>query len=582
MTDSVRFFRRVIILSLAALLLLLLWGCQTARVSAPGKTGPSEGFPGAPKSLAYFHYLKAQRLLLEDNSEGAITEYLEALKYDAASAQVETELAAIYQRQGKVKQALEHVEKALKLDPGYQEAHFLLAGLHVGLRQLKEATREYEHILKLDPENREARLFLATLYAQQRQFDKAILAIKDLLRQDPKLTVAHYYLGRVYLETGNLAEARKEFNQVLALEPGFVPAMFDLATALERDKQYSRALAIYRRILKKQPANSRAWINIGRLMLATKHLAEAHKAFDKVRELEKSDNVVALSVGVIYLENNLPDEALREFSRLLDQPRFKDQAHYFMGLALEEKEDSKAAIKEYRLVEKGSESYVSARLRLAFLLHRAGQRAEAWAILDEVKTLAPDQEDVYLTFSYLYEEEKQWDKGIALIKQGLEKLPQSVELNFRLAAFHEKKPDREASIKQVKKVLELDPQNADAQNFLGYTYAEAGIHLDEAESLIRAALRAKPEAGYIIDSLGWLLYKKGQYDKAVAELERAFKKMPKDSTVAEHLGDALTKLRRYQEALEVYRKALGLENSNRGELEKKIKTTEQLLTGRAP
>ena len=78
------------------------------------------------------------------------------------------------------------------------------------------------------------------------------------------------------------------------------------------------------------------------------------------------------------------------------------------------------------------------------------------------------------------------------------------------------------------------------------------------------------------------LYQKGQYDKAVVELERAFKKLPKDSTVAEHLGDALAKVKRYPEALEVYRKALTLENSNRGELEKKIKTTEQLLKGRAP
>jgi len=130
-------------------------------------------------------------------------------------------------------------------------------------------------------------------------------------------------------------------------------------------------------------------------------------------------------------------------------------------------------------------------------------------------------------------------------------------------------------------VLELNPDNADAQNFLGYSYAEVGENLDEAEKLVKEALRAKPNSGHIIDSLGWVYYKRGQYDKAVAELERAHHIMPQDGTVAEHLGDAYFQMKRYREALRIYRRALVLENANTSALRKKIMQVESILKGPA-
>jgi tetratricopeptide (TPR) repeat protein len=156
------------------------------------------------------------------------------------------------------------------------------------------------------------------------------------------------------------------------------------------------------------------------------------------------------------------------------------------------------------------------------------------------------------------------------------------EIYFRLAVLYEKQNNRTESIQQIKKVLELDPNNADAQNFLGYSYAEAGVNLDEAEKLIREALLDKPDSGHIVDSLGWVYFKKGQYDKAVAELERAHRLMPQDGTVAEHLGDAYFQMKRYRDALRIYRRGLGLENANTSILRKKINQVEIFLKGPTP
>ena len=461
-----------------------------------------------------------------------------------------------------MKQALAHAEKSLRLDPKQQEAYFLLASLHVGLNQLDEATREYERILTLDPKNREARLFLATLYAQQRRYPKAIRTVQELLRLDPTLVVGYYYLGRIYLETDRLADAKKEFQRVLSMDPKFVPAMFDLGVVLEREHQYSKALAMYRRILRAYPRNSKVWTSIGRLYLIMNHYSDAQKAFRTVRELERNDPAADFNIALICLEQKLPDDAIRLLRPLLTVPRYQERVRYFIAMALEEKGDLKAAALEYQLVNQGSEYFVQARLRLANLTFQKGDKARARQILNDLLTRAPKQEEIYLTNSYFYEEDNQWDLAIQALTAGLGQVEQPQEIHFRLAVLYEKENKRPESIEQIKKVLELDPNNADAQNFLGYSYAEAGVNLDEAEKLIQEALRTKPNSGHIIDSLGWVFYKKGQYDKAVTELERAHRIMPQDSTVAEHLGDAYFKVKRYRDALRIYRRALGLENAN--------------------
>lgn len=569
------------ILSLCLVGMVLLWwvgGCKTIRPPVPmGKRAEKVPEVEPSKSQSYYHYLKAQQYLLDDDISGAIREYQEAAKFDPNSADLQIELAILYQQHGELTKALTHVEKALKIDPKNQEAHFLLGGLHVGLNQLREAIDSYERVLVLNPESREARLFLATLYAQQRRFPQAINAIQGILKRDPDLAVGHYYLGRFYLEMNQLAKAKKELDLTLAKDPDFLPAKFDLAQVLEQEKKYSQALAIYRDVLHKQPSSSRAWASIGRLYLATGRDKLAHRAFQKVKSLEKDNPSSLLQVGLIYLEQRHLNDAIRELQQLLTNPRYKNQARYFIGTALEEKGDPQGAIHMYQGVERATDFYVPARLRLAYLYYQERKREQARQILNELKVLDPAREEVYLTISYFYEEEGLWHRAISALEEGVKRLPQSAELYSRMALLYEKQKNRPQSIKLIKKALELDPDNPDILNFLGYSYAEEGTNLDEAERLILKALAVKPESGQIIDSLGWVYYKKGLYDKAVVQLERAFQKLSTDATIAEHLGDVYVKQNRLHDALRIYRKALHLENADTRRLRQKIDAIERRL-----
>jgi tetratricopeptide (TPR) repeat protein len=115
---------------------------------------------------------------------------------------------------------------------------------------------------------------------------------------------------------------------------------------------------------------------------------------------------------------------------------------------------------------------------------------------------------------------------------------------------------KDLSIKEMKQVIQIDPEHANALNYLGFTYAESGMYLDEAEELIKKALKLKPNDGYITDSLGWVYFKKGLFDQAVLWLEKATRLAPDDPIILEHLADAYTKKNLLKAALKYYKMAL--------------------------
>jgi tetratricopeptide (TPR) repeat protein len=128
----------------------------------------------------------------------------------------------------------------------------------------------------------------------------------------------------------------------------------------------------------------------------------------------------------------------------------------------------------------------------------------------------------------------------------------------------------------MKTVIKIEPKNTNALNYLGYTYAEMGENLDEAERLIKAALEEKPNDGYITDSLGWVYFKKGLFNEAVKYLEKAVSLLPEDPVILEHMGDAYFKISHKEKALQFYKRSLSKKKKDKESLEKKI----QELTGK--
>ena len=130
---------------------------------------------------------------------------------------------------------------------------------------------------------------------------------------------------------------------------------------------------------------------------------------------------------------------------------------------------------------------------------------------------------------------------------------------------------KDQSIAAMKNVLRLTPNDAEALNYLGYTYADMGINLDEAEMLIQSALKIKPDDGYITDSLGWVYYKRGDYSRALKLLTKAVSMIPDDPVILEHLGDVYYQMNSKENALNYYRQSLKKKTSGRDVLERKVR-----------
>jgi Flp pilus assembly protein TadD len=157
-----------------------------------------------------------------------------------------------------------------------------------------------------------------------------------------------------------------------------------------------------------------------------------------------------------------------------------------------------------------------------------------------------------------------------VLKTALEFAPKDDKIYFNLGVLYDKAGDWQECIGQMRKVLQINPDHAQALNYIGYTYAEKGINLDEAENLIKRALELKPDDGYITDSLGWVYFKKGETEKAVAELEKAHRLTPDDPVIAEHLGDVYAKNNLPEKAIRMYELAIKLD-PKKTELREKIK-----------
>jgi len=204
-----------------------------------------------------------------------------------------------------------------------------------------------------------------------------------------------------------------------------------------------------------------------------------------------------------------------------------------------------------------------------------------------IETAIKEKDDVpqfYTFYASLLDELTEYDKAIKMLTSAVEKFPEHSQMRYFLGSMWDRKGDKNASLFHMKKVIELEEDHVQALNFIAYTYAEDGINLDEAERMAFKALEKSPDDGYILDTVGWVKYKKGQYAEAIKYLEEAHRIAEKESLIAEHLGDAYFRYDLIDKAKKMYLKAVSVaESSGRlQELKTKLTNIDKQLDLRKP
>ncbi|MCX5834786.1 MAG: tetratricopeptide repeat protein, partial [Deltaproteobacteria bacterium] len=299
-------------------------------------------------------------------------------------------------------------------------------------------------------------------------------------------------------------------------------------------------------------------IKLGKVLLRDRKYEEAVSQFQEILKRDPANREVRFTLGLIYYEWNKHDEAIAEFSEVLKGFPNDDEARYFRAAAYGEKKLYGEALADLNKIPVSSDLYANAQIQIGVILKKQNRPQEAIEVTKKAMNVKKGDPALYGFLASLYEDAKDLKTAEQTLLEGLTMAPANADLHYRLGVLYEKTDRFNESMKQMEEVLKIEPESAEALNFIGYSYADRGIKLQEAEDMIKKALELRPGDGYITDSLGWVYFKQNRTDEAVKYLEEALRILPEDPAIAEHLGDAYARTGRVQDAIEKYKLVLQL------------------------
>jgi len=238
-------------------------------------------------------------------------------------------------------------------------------------------------------------------------------------------------------------------------------------------------------------------------------------------------------------------------------------AHLLIGEILEAQDRGEAAIEAYRRIDPAAPLAWAARLRVADALGRMERTEEAVVELESLATERPESFEPLYRIGNLLRMQERFGAAADAYDRAFERIPQSEPHHWSLYYFRGISLERDGQWARAEadflKALELQPEQPYVMNYLAYSWIEQKVHLDEAQDMLVRAVELRPNDGYIVDSLGWVYYRLGQYEDAVVYLERAVELRPQDPVINDHLGDAYWRVGREQEARFQWRRSLSFE-----------------------
>ncbi|PKN33393.1 MAG: hypothetical protein CVU61_13700 [Deltaproteobacteria bacterium HGW-Deltaproteobacteria-19] len=544
---------------------LSISGCATAPLR--------EGFaavPGRGDAKAMFHYSVAVQYMLDGKLDEAIAELEAARRYDEKSVDLTIELAVLYAEKGNSEKVIAILQDATRRHPREPMVYLLLGGAQAVRKETVQAERSFRKALELDRDNETAWLHLAALYTESHEYERALACYDRLLKVHPDHVASLYYRARILRELKRDEEAEAGFRKVLELRPAFEAAWIDLGQFYESRKQTEKAVETYRRFMEQYPLRIGIRLRLAEMLIRLQRFDEAEQVLQDALKIDPDNRDVRLTLALFYMEKKDNPRAVDLLEALVQEEPAEARLRYLLASAYEDNGDTAKAIAAYGDVTVKSEFFGNARVRMAMLQSKAGRKEEALQTASQALEKRKDYPGLFLYLASLHEEMKNPAAAEKVLRQGMAAHPRNVDLPYSLGVLFEKSSRFSESITLMEGILAIEPDHADALNFIGYSYAERGLRLDEAERLIRKALKVKPGNGYITDSLGWVYFKKNDLGKAIQYLRDAALAVPDDPTIAEHLGDAFAKAGQKEEALSAYRKALHL-NPSSADLPRKIR-----------
>ncbi|TCP89003.1 tetratricopeptide repeat protein [Rhizobium sp. PP-CC-2G-626] len=526
-----------------------------AQIAKPFDVNSVNSFSGS--------FLAARTADVDHDLDTATKLYRTALEFEPDNVEVKQRLMITSLMNGDFPEGVK-IATQLKDDDSVERITTVVRGVDA-IR--KKEFRNAEKILKYSGPNDLDRmmngLLLAWAKAGQGKPKDAIAMIQEMKGPEWFAIFKNYQQGAIALAAGDKQTARTKFNEAVTDRNGggaapdtFIRSVIALARLEATDGNKQKALDTIS--LGQSFVNNYAPLDALR-----KSIEDGKPQEQQVRNASQGAAAVLFSVGAALNREGAEDivSLYLQTARALD-PDSADILVMLGGIA-ETLKKPERAIALYQQVPQGSPMRRLSEMQLGLALAEVGKVDDAKNHLRELIDLDPKDIRSYVAYGSVLSDAKDYKEMAVTYDKAIEVLgpvPKRTDwsIYFQRGIAYERLKEWEKAEPSFKKALELNPDQPQVLNYLGYSWVDKNINLDEGLNMIRRAVELKPDDGYIVDSLGWAYFRLGQFDEAVAELERAAELMAGDPTINDHLGDAYWRVGRKLEAVFQWNQTLEL------------------------
>jgi tetratricopeptide (TPR) repeat protein len=390
--------------------------------------------------------------------------------------------------------------------------------------------------------------------------------LERISKPDLDVASARAALAALAANSGNFERAASEAQAALKLQPSFEPYAINAAAFLQQSKAGPKAaIELIKPFIDANPKATEARVTYARLLSIDGQNAASKAELSRILKDDANNPTVIYSMAQVSIQLKQNAEAKKYLGQFIDLPRSvprdNNSAFYFLAQIAEDENDLPKAIDWYSKVQRG-ERYLPATIRRSALLGKTNKLAEARTLLQSVSpTNARERQQLLSAEAALLRQANQLDEAFKLLDAELEKVPNNLDLLYEHGTAAERVNKLDVMEKSFKKLIQLEPNRAEAYNALGYSLADRNIRLPEALQLIEKAVQLSPDNGAILDSMGWVLFRLNRLPEALDFLQKAYKLSP-DAEVAVHVGEVLWKMGKLDEAKAMWRAAREKEPSS--------------------
>lgn len=456
--------------------------------------------------------------------------------------------------------------------------------------------------------NRDEKRTVATIYLKMGEYTKAI----DLFESIPDKTEEEVYsLGLIYESMGNIPRALENYTIFYNKNPGTLQMGFKIGKLLLGTKRYAEAESHFLQMKKADGDSPDIFTNLGITRLFSGDTAggllyfdsaltidtvfeealrtraqifinknsynEAVSCYEKLYQNSSFGEVYGRTLGLLYYYNKQYDKAEALLNVLLTKAIDDYELHYYLGLVYAASGKNDGARIEFEKSISLRNEFDDAWKELCYVAIREKKLDEAVKVARRYTDIYGNSPAAWRLQGYVHSLKKEYSGAVDALKRALKLDSSNVQLWFELGSALERSGKVDAAADAFHEVLKHSPGNAAASNYLGYMWAEKGMHLDSSESLLKTALKQDSNNGAYLDSYAWIFYQKGNIDSAEFYIRKAVARIDDDPVIYSHLGDILLKKEDFVGALEAYKKAVELKCENQDAIRLKIIEIKRLL-----